>query len=52
MKIHAEGQNHQYEEVDKTCKIILRENCTWRPSTDVELEIELERYKNSGKGKV
>jgi hypothetical protein len=85
MNIHTEEDKHQYEEVQKThkiilskkeyaCwkniwldalgwshefphtknlhKIILRGNYKWHPFTDVELEIDLERYKDKGNGKI
>jgi hypothetical protein len=50
--LDALGWNHEFPHTTNLHKIILRGNYKWHPFTDVELEIQLEGYKDKGISKI
>lgn len=52
MWLDALGWSHEFSHTTSLDKIILRGNYKWHPFTDVELEIELEGYKDKNNGKI
>ena len=50
--VRCTWMDHDFSHTTSLHKIILRGNYRWHPFTDVELEIELDGYKDKNNGKI